>query len=741
MTLLIKSCLIYACGIAWGFFVRSNIYLLGAGLAAAFCLLAKPLLKRCFFLLLIVFLGAWWTNWHLEVRENLLSPFYYKQVKAEGTVTALGPAEKNYAVIKLKKVNAVPLSARIRLYSEKKLPYRVGDYLVWQGKLTKPPVSYNPGMNQDFWLTSDIQGFSFLQQETACLRGQNWLSCISSLKEGIVKRLELYLPPEKTSLAAGMAFGDANKISREWEEKFRRAGLSHVLAASGQNIFFVLIFSNLLWNVFFLPERLKHALNCLAVVLYMAVAGFSLPVVRAGIMALFLIISRLIKRQVATLHLLFCSALIMLLVNPLNLFNLSFQLSFLAVLALLLLMPFWQAKLSFLPEKFNLALSSVLAVESCLLPLLLYYFQEIAVLSVLVNITAVPILEGALFLTLSFAVMGFGILGASLAGLIDLLLSLALWLIDLVAGWQYSYVSLASFSLFYLLAYYFLWGIWLWGAEKYRKKAAALTAFIVMLVFAAQIFWQLFLAPLQVTFFDVGQGDCILLQTPDGKNIVIDGGPADPVRTLRRQGVKSVDLLFITHFHEDHYSGALAVLSSMPVKEVCSSTEGTEDFEREIRARNISWHKVRAGDTFYLGDKAILQVLYPVGRAEEGNNSSLVLRLTYHQLKILFTGDLEAEGEEELLRRRENLASNILKVGHHGSSTSTSALFLQAVSPQIGIISVGKNNRFGHPAKEILDRLQGAGVRVLRTDDEGAVLVKTNGCRCTIKTMKEAGVR
>ena len=94
-----------------------------------------------------------------------------------------------------------------------------------------------------------------------------------------------------------------------------------------------------------------------------------------------------------------------------------------------------------------------------------------------------------------------------------------------------------------------------------------------------------------------------------------------------------------------------------------------------------------------------------------------------------------------MLRRRENLASNILKVGHHGSSTSTSALFLQSVSPQIGIISVGKNNRFGHPAKEILDRLQRAGVRVLRTDDEGAVLVKTNGCRCTIKTMKEAGLK
>lgn len=741
MTLLIKTCLVYACGITWGFVVRSNIYLLAAGLAAVLCLIIKPALKRCFFLLLIVFLGAWWTNWHLQVRENLLAPFYYKQVKAEGVVTALGPEEKNYAVIKLKKLNAVPFSARIRLYGEKKLSYQVGDYLVWQGKFTEPPVSYNPGMQQNFWLTSDIQGFSFLQQETACFRGQNWLSHINSLKAGVVKRLEFYLTKEKTSLAAGMVFGDANKISMEWEEKFRHAGLSHVLAASGQNIFFVLIFSNLFWSMFFLPEKLKHALNCLVIVFYMAVAGFSLPVVRAGIMALFLIISRLLKRQVSTLHLLFCSALIMLLINPLNLFNLSFQLSFLAVLALLLLMPFWQEKLFFLPKKINLALSSVLAVESWLLPLLLYYFQEFAVLSVLLNVSVVPFLEGVLFLTLFFAVVGFGFLGASLAGLIDLLLSVALWLINLAAGLKYAYVSITSFSLFYLLVYYFLWGIWLWGAEKYRKRVAALVAFIVMLVFFIQIFWQLFFAPLRVTFFDVGQGDCILLQTPGGKNIVIDGGPADPVRLLRRQKVRNVDLLFITHFHEDHYSGALAILSSMPVKAVFSSTAGTEDFEAKIRGINVSLRQVRAGDTFYLGDKIVLQVLHPAGRIEEGNNSSLVLKLTYRQMKMLFTGDLETEGEEELLKRSENLTSNIFKVGHHGSSTSTSALFLRSVSPQIGIISVGKNNRFGHPTKEVLDRLQKAGVKVLRTDEDGAVLVKTNGCRCTIKTMKEVGER
>ena len=263
---------------------------------------------------------------------------------------------------------------------------------------------------------------------------------------------------------------------------------------------------------------------------------------------------------------------------------------------------------------------------------------------------------------------------------------------------------------------------------------------------------------LRVTFLDVGQGDATVIEGPTGFVAVIDGGgrPGADERTgddpgarvvvpfLRRRGISTVDLLVATHADDDHAQGLIAVTRRLSVRRALVSgflTDGGDAHARLLRAlreRRVPVQSARRGEVLDIGGGARLEVLHPprpflTGSRSDDNENSVVLRLTYGKSRFLFTGDAGDAAEADLLRatagrsRERGLSADVLKVGHHGSRFSTSEPFLRAVAPSIAVISAGRSNGFGHPAPEVLERLERRGARVFRTDQHGAITVTTDG--------------
>ncbi|MBC8104774.1 MAG: MBL fold metallo-hydrolase [Cytophagales bacterium] len=269
---------------------------------------------------------------------------------------------------------------------------------------------------------------------------------------------------------------------------------------------------------------------------------------------------------------------------------------------------------------------------------------------------------------------------------------------------------------------------------------------------------------LRVTFLDVGQGDAAVIECPSGKIVVVDGGGrpgtdetwgGDPgtgvvVPYLRSRGISTVDLLVATHADDDHAQGLNAVAGRLGVRAALINGYPGESAPyhrllKRLRGKRVPLYIARRGQRLDLGAGARLEILGPtdtplLGGRSPSNNQSIVLRLVYGNSRFLFTGDAEQEAESDLCGAPGlDLAAEVLKVGHHGSRWSTSAPFLRAVHPGIAVISAGRANSYGHPHRELMDRLRSRGVRVFRTDLQGAVTVETNGTALKVGTMQNRG--
>jgi len=257
---------------------------------------------------------------------------------------------------------------------------------------------------------------------------------------------------------------------------------------------------------------------------------------------------------------------------------------------------------------------------------------------------------------------------------------------------------------------------------------------------------------LRVTFLDVGKGDAAVIETPSGKVIVVDTGGklADGAdhgsRTiapfLRAHGRNKIGVLLLTHPHPDHIAGAATLLKEFPVSVLIDNGVDVElpevqRYRQAARERDVPVHVGARGTSISIGEGIVLRMLAPprsnkaFGRV---NNSSIVLRLEYGKTAFLLTGDAEADSEAEMLASGQNVACNVLKVGHHGSNASTSEELLAAAHPQIAVISVNSGNRIGYPHPELLDRLHRAGARIYRTDKNGSVTCLSDGAQIRVET-------
>ncbi|MBU1026926.1 MAG: DNA internalization-related competence protein ComEC/Rec2, partial [Candidatus Margulisbacteria bacterium] len=495
--------------------------------------------------------------------------------------------------------------------------------------------------------------------------------------------------------------------------------------------------------------------------LYALMTGFGPSILRAAIMAEIMLIGLLFEREKEIYTSLAISALIILLYNPKYLFEVGFQLSFGATWSLVYVAPVIAERLkTFLPKFLPGLISASIAPVLFSVPVTLFHFSETSLVGVVTNILLLPWVGVIVILGFVSTLLGtiFLPLGELINGANLILIWTADCLISFLGGLPFAQVFLAPPKLPVILGYY----ICLIGLTEVlrRRKFPRVDKFritVAVLFVSTVFFWNIAFSDNQsgliITVLDVGQGDSILIESPAKKRILVDGSEAKMgegviLPFLRKKGITSLDLVILTHPHEDHVGGLPAVLDEIKVESVlepafsCQS-QSYKRFLSLIKKNKIKYHVGRAGQTLNFGGGVKAEILHPslpflIETNSDANNVSIVFRLMYKNFTMMFTGDNEHEGEERILAvfPEASLASTILKLGHHGSGTSTSIPFLGAVSPKVGIISCGKHNKFRHPHKQTLEKLKSRNIKLYRTDEDGAIVIRTDGKTFNIRTAK-----
>lgn len=633
-----------------------------------------------------------------------------------------------------------------------------------QGEVLLPHAYNNPGLVDSVAALrrQEITARMTVKSNDIAVKDQgvrNWRDLIDERRNSIISLLEKVMPPGNSSIMAGMLLGGYQGIKAETLDDFAATGIIHILSVSGTHV--ALAAGVVLWIGGRLGIRMGGTamLASLSICFYSVLAGLSPPVIRSALMGLTGLAAIVLGREKDTPVALFLSALFILIYQPQQIYDISFQLTFGATAGIVFLYAPSLKLLSFMPRWLAGIVAVTLSAQLGVLPFVAWYFNTFSLVSLPANIIIVPIIEFVVILGLAAA------LASPVAGtvaaiilifcslLIDATVKMADWLADLPGGSVY----LPSIGMWGGAVYYILLA-WVYGYKPrqvpslsvtLRKWPKAICALSAAVLLVAGFAW-LYPRPVYVHFIDVGQGDAMLVTTPHRRAVLIDTGGTfsdsmgfDVGRQvvlpyLKHYGVTELDYLVLTHGHQDHAGGSAAVATAMPVKTIMLPRE---NYAQPVQA--LLYHAKKSTVVPMYDNQQInldgiqMEIVYAPGETgarRPGNEMSSVIRISYGRHSFLVTGDLEARGESDIAAAGRHIASTVLKVGHHGAKTSSTSEFIELVHPQYAVISVGYNNMYGHPHQEVLNRLAARGASIYRTDRDGAVVFATDGDNLTANT-------
>ncbi|NOY84514.1 MAG: DNA internalization-related competence protein ComEC/Rec2 [Nitrospirae bacterium] len=675
-----------------------------------------------------------------------------------------------------------PVSGVFQLFIwDKNVHFEYGDQLEMQIKLRRAKQYQNPGsfLYADYHKRIGWQATASLSDATLLKKigegGNPLLKKIYGWREDIRKKILMAVDTRTAAILLAMIIGESGGLDDEMRENFIAAGIAHLLAVSGTHLAFIALFVFFCTKtlILYLPETLllkctstkipsqwAALFTAITISLYALLAGGRIGTLRALCMALVYLFSIWLGRSRNPLNSLALAALLILLAQPPALFEISFQLSFLAVLSIILFMAWWKnakaetTEIEALQSRFQnilkkcintlqfLFLSSFSAAIGTA-PLTLYYFHQLAWVGLFSNIVLIPIVGWILLpFSLISALASFFMTGFPLPEWHTKLWHIFNQIVEGFAalpgaGTHFAAPPLWLISLFYVSFFFLL------ITQKSRKILfTSLGIFFTIFV----VFGSLRFPPenLRITFLDVGQGDAALVEFPNGKTLLIDGGDRRAGKYalapyLWQHRIKKIDLLIVTHPQFDHIGGLPFILQKFKVDTVLSTGENPTseieiDFQEMLDKTGVKHHileenspalKISNCQLFFL---PAFQEGMP--RRKDLNNRSIVFKLQCPQKKgepvsILFTGDIETEREQQLLAMDLDLRSTVLKVPHHGSRSSSQKAFIAAVAPKIAVFSLGQKNRYRHPHATIVDRYEASNIQLLRTDQAGAVFIET----------------
>lgn len=547
-----------------------------------------------------------------------------------------------------------------------------------------------------------------------------------------------------------------------------------MLAVSGSHITYIISAFSILMEK--KNKRITKILTIIFLIFFMALTGFTASVVRASIMGILILTSGLVHRKSDTINNLGISSLIILICNPYTIIDAGFWLSFAGTMGIILL----EEPINSYFQKFKIckiksiswiinSFTITFAANIIIIPIMAYMFSTFSMTFWISNILAAPVME---FVTIyGFLIYFISIFLLPLAKFLGIILNFSLnslikiaEITSLIPG-SSIYIK-TPYLLECIIYYLILFLIFNWKRikeklennkilEKIKKNSYKYILIILIFIILTNTIPNKIFQEIKIYFVDVGQGDSTLIQTIEGKNILIDGGGSEfgsfdvgesillPYLLDRR--ITTIDYLMISHFDSDHIGGVFAILENLKVKNIIISKQGetSENLKKFYEITNnkgIRTIIVKKGDIVEIDKYSHFEILFPEDNLIEDNilnNNSIVARFNSLDFSILFTGDIEEIAEKrlcELYSGTDKLEAFVLKVAHHGSKTSSTEEFLELVKPKIALIGVGKNNNFGHPNIDVIERLENMGSKIYRTDNCGEIIIRINRKKLQIHT-------
>jgi competence protein ComEC len=652
-------------------------------------------------------------------------------------------------VVKLSRVNGVSFGGKTLFYLENNELYP-GEFVWLTGTGTSFSTATNPGGYDE---KSYQYGSGIFLKLTEVDVEKCYGSRISvtyglyRVKEKLISVYNLLFDEKNASLAAAMVLGEKSGVDADVKQLYQRNGIAHLIAISGLHI------AMIGGTLYQLLRKLLGSYSVAAVtgttfiLLYGCMTGLSGATMRAVVMLVVMIGAEVSGRWYDILSAVALALFIMLIKNPCQMFQVGFLLSFGAVLGIAWISPVWKKVFPGLPACLDGLFVSI-SVQLMTLPVLLWFFYEIPVYAVFLNVVVVPLMSILLTFLIICGVAGcfsygIGRITALPAKMIFKLYEILCHLFEKLPGHT---LCTGRPKVWFVVLYYGVLALFLWyvlvGTDwvKRIRQTTCVYGMAVGILLVSLVLPGRFL----ICFFDVGQGDGIYLQTPNGVHILMDGGSSTKSKVgqyVLKNGVKyygagRLDYVFVSHSDSDHYSGVAELLEDETVEignlvlpAISNPDEAYIELETKAENRGISVYHMERGDKLEVGEVTFSCLNPEAKEYEDKNSGSLVFWVTYGQFDLLLTGDMDQEVEQELLDKGllSDRQLDVLKVAHHGSATASSELFLGALTPDISVVSVAENNRYGHPASEVMERLETFCGNIYLTKESGAVTIETDG--------------
>lgn len=711
--------------------------------------------------------------------ESVYSSFSKKEIIATVVSNKKEMEYKNTYKIRLEEDEDEDINFLLRVSKNKKINLDYGDKIKVKGEYIVPEVSRNyGGFNyKEYLKTQKVYGiFEADNVEVISINNLSKVELFANdFKNKIISDINNILPDNTRDLFLGILIGYDDNLSEDIEESFRRSSLTHLLAVSGAHIAYIISAFLFLFSRLRCPKKITSILTIIFLVFFMYITDFSASVVRASIMGILLLISLILFKKNDIFNSISLSVLLILLENPYKILDIGLLLSYFATIGIIcfsrILNKRNKEEINLYMKIFNylkdLIFITVFA-NIFVIPIMVYNFNTISLTFVISNLIA-GILIGPITIG-GFILIIISLINMKLAYIIgipyNILLELLIKNTKLTSLIPLSEILVSTPSIPIIIIYYvflvlclsyillqkeysnrYLIKTILNSINKFLKYIKKNYKIIIISIVISSILIILISKTipkdLKISFIDVGQGDSTLVITPTNKKILIDSGGAETgnfdvgkstlVPYLLDRNIIFLDYICISHFDSDHCHGFIYLLNNIRVKNIIISKqyESTSNFEEIMsiaKRKDINILKVEAGNVMQI-DKYVRFKVYSPGKelTNDINDNSIVMKLEYLNFSCLFTGDISKSIEQNLVKEYgKSLKSTVLKVAHHGSATSSKKSFIQAVSPKISLIGVGKNNKFGHPNEEVIKTLESMDSRIYRTDKDGEINIIVN---------------
>ncbi len=618
-----------------------------------------------------------------------------------------------------------------------------GDLVEIKGEYSAPEVARNyKGFDYSQYLKT-LNIYGTIKVEESKIINKNQLSpiliSINNIKEKMIDNANRNMPKRTANLLLGILIGERDNIQEDIIESFRTANLSHILAVSGAHTSYIILGITYLISKSKTPKRIGYIITIIILLIFIIITGASYSVVRACIMAIVVIGAKICYRKENFFTSICISLIIILIQNPFAINDIGLKLSFMGTAGIVI---FNKSITNFfiklkIKQKIAEALSVTFSAQLMIMPITILNFNTISLTFFISNILASPLL--GIIIIFGFISIFISSILNPISKILFLILHIFLELLILVSKVTEkipgSSILVKTPNILFAIVYYILilfsnyfFVIKQSPTRRFHKKIIKIitikniknTVKVIVVVFLIMLLLtrivRIINPTLKIYFIDVGQGDSTLIVTPKNKKILIDGGEGKTnvlFQYLLDRRINKIDYIIISHFDSDHCNGLIEIIEKMRVENIVMSKQSKESEEYKkileiIKQKNIKVSSVKAEDKIIIEKNLYTKILNPAEKFEfqDLNNNAIVAKLVYKNFSMLFTGDIE-KAEENLAKKYKNeLKSTILKVAHHGSKTSTSEEFLKYVEPQIALIGVGENNKFGHPNQITIEKLK-----------------------------------